>query len=590
MPDRPNKVSVPESAGGGAGQPVLTSETQLRNWSLLVLSLAAVMVLSQASVPIEKFIHRGDDAFYYFQLAANYPRVGYWSFDQIHTSNGVQPLWAMVLTTAALALDWLGIQDKDVLARVFVLLAAIANVASAFVLFHLLTRAVSIGTGIAAAGAFLLPMGIVWQRVWGMETSLYALLLVSTVAVYHLNYLGKPTYRGSLLLGALLGLTTLARLNAGLFIPCLLAHFLLMAPRPGFITRLKLTLVAGCSAGLLVGSYLAYNWLTTDHFLPVSGAIKQIGSANYLAANGIDTPFSLLFWKQHYEAFRGPILWFIKSRSLDGMWLVGSRVVFGGDSGALIENFLLFCTAVLLLPALLGHPLEWLRFLTLRLRRLSVFGYVLLFGVVDALVSTMLYPLQAHYAMIKWWFVENEIVLAVATGTVSVAALAFVGGRFLNHKQQARLVPLALCALVAYQAQIHVKHYWFEGRRIYDWNLSANEEMYYAAKWLNANVRKDIIVGAWNAGILGYYSDHRVVNLDGVINNYEFLPYLREGRINEYIHEQGIEYLADFQSSTPKARPTLTMFNSVQRLRLELVYSNYSEFLGTPYRIYKVLQ
>lgn len=582
--NRSDQASAPGPLATATTHTSDTWDTALRTRSLIVLSFAAVTILSHALIPIEQFIHRGDDAYYYFELAANFPQLGYWTFDRIHPSNGVQPLWAITLTAVAQVSDWLGIHDKDVLARVFVGLAAAAHFASSLVLFHLLARVVSTGTAIAAAGAFLLPMGIVWQRVWGLENSLYALLLISTIAYYHLEYLGRATIRRSVVLGAFLGFTALARLNAGFLIPCILAHYLFITRHEGFSARFKQTFVSGLAASLLIGSYLAYNLVTTDHLLPIGGAAKQLHAQRFLESIGLDAPpTSLSYWTTVFSTYYNAMTWFITSRGLDGMWIAGSRLVFDEDSSIRIEIFLVICGAILALPAALGRPLEWARFLLSRLRRLSAFGYVLVFGIVDALVSIMLFPNQLGLAMIKWWFVENEIVIAVVTATLTVAALAYIAGRFMTGRRQAMLVPLVLCVFVAYNMQEHVRFYWIEDRRNYDWNPSYNDEMYLAAKWLNSNIPTETIIGAWNAGVLGYYSKHRVVNLDGLVNDFEILPYLREGRIADYIRDQGIQYLADMRGYFVPPRW------SAGQLRLEPVYSHYVERLKADFLIYKVL-
>ena len=52
-------------------------------------------------------------------------------------------------------------------------------------------------------------------------------------------------------------------------------------------------------------------------------------------------------------------------------------------------------------------------------------------------------------------------------------------------------------------------------------------------------------VGAWNAGVLGYYQGGEVVNLDGLVNN-DIYPYARDNRLPEYIQAKGIRYLVDY--------------------------------------------
>ncbi len=547
-----------------------------------LLAVGTVLVLAQAFVPFERFIQRGDDAYYYFAVAANFPRLGYWSFDGLNSTNGVQPLWAIALSTTAQALDWLGLQDRGTLARIFVAMAAAAHAGSCVLLALLLARFVSVGTAIIAAGAFLLPLGIVWQRVWGLENGLYALLLLATIGHYHVVHLARPAMRTALVLGALLGLTTLARLNAGLLIPCLLAHLLLAAPAGTLAERFRQVLAAGTVASLIVGAYLGYNLLTTGHPLPVSGAVKQIATEEYLAARGLDTRFSLAFLKALYWGFHEQVFWFLTSRGLDGLWAVGGRVIFAGNSGTAIGTFAAICGAIFFLPGLLGRPGNWAAFLLARLRRLAPFGYVLAFAAANAILSVALYPTQLRYAMIRWWLAEGETVVVVLMATVLAAALHHLGSRLLDSRRRAVLVPLVVAVLAAHGTLQHVRTFWLDGWRFHDWNASWNDASHLAAEWLRENAPHDALVGSWNAGVLGYYASQRVVNLDGLINGFELLPYLRERRLGEYIRTRGIRYVSDMQSMFEHRRDV------PDQLDLELVYRRYNALMRQEYRIYRV--
>jgi hypothetical protein len=53
------------------------------------------------------------------------------------------------------------------------------------------------------------------------------------------------------------------------------------------------------------------------------------------------------------------------------------------------------------------------------------------------------------------------------------------------------------------------------------------------------------------------------VNLDGVINNYRYQDYLKDGRLRQYLHEQGVTHLAFAlwdRETTYTARPTEPMY------------------------------
>jgi len=67
--------------------------------------------------------------------------------------------------------------------------------------------------------------------------------------------------------------------------------------------------------------------------------------------------------------------------------------------------------------------------------------------------------------------------------------------------------------------------------------------MYHAALWAKTHTPPDAVFGMTDAGIFGYYSERRVVNLDGVVNNREYQRYLRNRQLKAYFLRQGIEYL-----------------------------------------------
>lgn len=53
------------------------------------------------------------------------------------------------------------------------------------------------------------------------------------------------------------------------------------------------------------------------------------------------------------------------------------------------------------------------------------------------------------------------------------------------------------------------------------------------------------LVGSWNAGIISYFSQQPIVNLDGLVND-DVLVYAKNGQLSEYVVERKIEYIMDF--------------------------------------------
>lgn len=541
------------------------------------LCAAGLIVLMHALVPFNEFIHRGDDAYYYFKIAYNYPETGTWSFDSIHSTNGVQPLWAVILTAVAQVMAWVGLREPDLFARCAVGLTALFHVISCVLLFRLLARQVSLAVGAAAAAALLLPSGIVWQHVWGMENSLYAFLLVATLYQYLFGFRGRESVGRAAVLGLLLGLTVLARLNAGLLVICSVAALVLADQPRSARERMRLAVVAATASACCVVPYLLLNYATTGHPLPVSGAIKGVLTTHYLQDNGFESRFSLAYAQSVIERSAPALQWFFNSRIADGSAILGARALFPEEYPKSMGLLVL----VSLLPFGFGPPKAWLAALGSAFARLRPLWFVLVYAALNLTVSVFLYPHQVGYAITRWWLVETEIVVVVVVCTVVGTALSCLGSRLVVPDVRHRLVMMLLLLLVLAHGQRFARVYWDGEYRAQDWNPSWNDEPIRAARWLAKEAPHDAVVGAWNAGVLGYHAKQRVTNLDGLINNFELLPYLRDRKLGAYITKNSITYLSDMES-------IFTRYKIHEQLKLREVYRHPNRFMKQDYVIYKV--
>jgi hypothetical protein len=71
------------------------------------------------------------------------------------------------------------------------------------------------------------------------------------------------------------------------------------------------------------------------------------------------------------------------------------------------------------------------------------------------------------------------------------------------------------------------------------------KEMLVASEWMKTNLPPNAVVGSWNAGIFGYFSNRQVINLDGLINN-DILPHLKKRTLYRYIEKRKINYIVDY--------------------------------------------
>ncbi|SVD14806.1 uncharacterized protein METZ01_LOCUS367660, partial [marine metagenome] len=67
------------------------------------------------------------------------------------------------------------------------------------------------------------------------------------------------------------------------------------------------------------------------------------------------------------------------------------------------------------------------------------------------------------------------------------------------------------------------------------------------SSWINSNIESDVVLGSYNAGTIGYYSNNSVINLDGLINGKEFYNILLDNSKNiiTYLKKYNCRYIVD---------------------------------------------
>jgi len=97
--------------------------------------------------------------------------------------------------------------------------------------------------------------------------------------------------------------------------------------------------------------------------------------------------------------------------------------------------------------------------------------------------------------------------------------------------------------------------FWGTGAMAYARDVAFIEsEMVATAKWVSVHIPASSLVAAHDIGALGYFGDHKLVDLAGLISP-EVIPFLRdEKRIATYLDSRGVGYLVIF----PDWFPTLT--------------------------------
>jgi len=458
--------------------------------SLLILAMGARLLLGPEERLAFSFY---DDAYYYLGVAKHLGAGDGSTFDGINRTNGYHPLWCGLIVPIVSAWTDPGAGVKAVAALWFALAAAVPWAA-----FWAARR--RFGDRMAASVAVIfstLPwLGLSLARPNGLETPLLTILICLTLGTAErvVAHADEPSRGGSFGLGALAGLAALARLDAILLVVTVVAATARRSwQRAGLVA---------IGAALVVSPWLAWNQAAFGHPLPMSGRVLALQAAKAREAYG--GAFSA-----------GNVLERVRIAILDVPKLLAERALHGSP-----------------LPAVVGFAV--LALLFLGLRRWPEMRWINLFAALHyaAYVLWIWTPGEDVYR--AYYFVPQVLLgsLLAASGLEAIfsrkafsksarASIAIVG-------------TVLLSAHAVAEANAHVRELDAERGPV------ASRFIY---GWVKEHTPEDAVLGARDAGKLGWFSGRRVVNLDGLINDERMFEALRTDTVDAYICASPIGYL-----------------------------------------------
>ena len=277
---------------------------------------------------------------------------------------------------------------------------------------------------------------------------------------------------------------------AGLFLAR--TDALLFAPLASAFQARQALLRAAALSLLLVAPYLAFNLLTSGQLMPISGSVKM--------------------WWAGQDAYT---LQDIASRLVATAGSIGGRVFPLSDRGMWTMLF----AVVLAIPVAIE---------TTRLGETARRFFLALFAC-SALHVVACVVLLGRVGGTRWYFVPEYVAICLFIGVVLGRA-------------KPRLVAGGVAVLLLFQM---VQSHWY----ITEPRHSVYVARYGLAREIGRTLPSDAVIGAWNAGQLGYFAPQAVVNLDGLANDARYFNFLRNGGdVRDYLKEEGVEYIADYNA------------------------------------------
>jgi hypothetical protein len=452
-----------------------------------------------------------DDSFYYLLPAWRFKTAHFFTFDGVHPTYGFQPLWELGLVLAAYATP-----DKETFLRVALFLPHVLRAGTAAVLAVLAWRMTPPSCAalaiLLAPSLYLLNAPLLFVSTQGKENALYALLLALGILGLSLTHT-RPTRAVSAAVGLTIAGLVLARLTPAALL--IAGALLFVAWR---MTRYRRTLAIAC--GLPLVAWTAYAVSAFGTVFPVSGRVKLEGSILGLDGRfwpGVITVVATLF---EYVGHVLKLTLGYDSR----FWRVQ-----GPASGRLIPIIALLLAA--------------LAFVFVARRRADARDTLgLLIGL--SFVGTALVPILLHHHSTSvlyyytWYVVELPLLvplwLAIQAAPVAPARHAML------------VLLLGFSSIFLYDAHLLAQN---AGRLTGFDPVPGDFQNTMLRLALSTNAQPEIStarIGSSNSGVLGFFSDATVINLDGLANDDVVWQRRRGEPLGAYAQRNGIAYRIDF--------------------------------------------
>ena len=489
---------------------------------LLAVSVAIQVALLLLGRGLEVELLR-DDAFYMFDVAANFAAGEGFSFDGVHVAGGVQVLWTLLLALPALVFG------KSALPLASILLGLCFLLASTALAYRLARRYCDADAALVLAAFVMARPFVVREAMNGQETALglFVLLVVVRRGLDALE--GKASGRGLLVWTLLL---PWARSELVL-VPCALCVVFEVGRRarllpPAANRRLEVAMAASLAV------YLLLQQLFFGRLWPVSGdAIPWLFHEQFSAKDP-----SLGQWVQR-------TWWYLRPLLLGGPWQVLGvfcALVLAAFALAPIALWRRFAPLVLVgVAALIGaEDLVPLFFAAVLLSFAGrIFGTLYRVNEGAAVVGAMLgfAGIAGLHLVVRWYPRDYYWMPLVVPALLGMAVLA---GRWLGELGLHALVPRprrlhAFCIVVLLAS--------LQGfgapRDAMPWQA----EMRFAARQASQLFGAEPIA-AFNAGLLGFEHGGPVRCLDGVVDGAAFEA-LRERRLAAWLRDEGFALVLD---------------------------------------------
>ena len=452
-----------------------------------------------------------DDAYYYLGVAKHLAIEGTSTFDGIHATNGYHPLWCALLVPVVAAIRDPGLAVRAVGLLWFALAACVPFAAWWAFRRRLGDEAAAWAAIVAALEPWI---ALALARPNGLETPLYALAILAVAGAAD-RLLGRerpPSIAGSALLGGLVGASVLARLDAGALAVAAAVLIATRGTKAWGARAAALRLAVVTSVALAVaGPSLAWNEAKFGSVLPVSGRVVALEAARERAALGGAASPAHLARRARYALADIPAS-------------IARRAALGvpGESLVARAGWASGLAAVAVLIA--AGAAAWRK----RCPCAPSPG--------DPVTLLVLFAAIHYAAYALWLWTPGEDVYRAYYFLPEILLASLLAGWWLARA--GKTFAVVVCAILALHLVVESERY----LRLLDTHPGRVADRFIYG-WIKEQLPENAVLGARDAGKLGWFSGRTVVDLDGLIGDAAFVDVLREGREGAFVCASPIDFV-----------------------------------------------
>jgi hypothetical protein len=468
-----------------------------RKSSILLVALIIVSFLIRISIALtnvetllEKILI--DDSFYEFSIAKNIAYRNFGTYNGFDKTNSIHPLWILLIS-----LSFLLTQNIYLAVNIILIFASVIDIFTLVIIFKFTNNIFGKKTAFMTSMLYGLNPFVFFQTLSGMEVVLNVFFIVLVFYCYYL-FKKKLTLKRILILSLIIGLSMLARADNLLLLIAICLHNIWEKRH-----EIKLALIE-CFIMSLV-SLLVFSPLPIWNLSNFGKITLNSYIARYNMNHGIFPFFDLKPPKSLNDHLK-----LIIENTYRGLGIILHH--FG------VINFEILSSTVLL-------PLFIVVILLLSLKNLKILSNPILYVIII-------------FCFYCFYFLGVQI--RYFTPFIPFLFMLFALGLQNFCKKLGAKDNLLYVILFSYIFILFLNG-------IQQWNqgyFSWQKEIYKDALWLRENTSSFDVIGCFSSGIPTYFSERRVINMDGVLNG-EAIEAIKNKSVIAYMKSKNITIWID---------------------------------------------